>query len=44
MAEVIRRLETTKLEPYEFNYVSDLYQYEIMTASMMILKRLLVGR
>ncbi|MDZ7878392.1 MAG: hypothetical protein U5L45_12010 [Saprospiraceae bacterium] len=30
MAEVIRRLETTKLEPYEFNYVSDLYQYEIM--------------
>jgi hypothetical protein len=30
MAEVIRRLETTKLEPYEFKYVSDIYQYENM--------------
>jgi ATPase subunit of ABC transporter with duplicated ATPase domains len=30
MAEVLRRLEKTKLEPYEFKYVSDLYQYEIM--------------
>jgi hypothetical protein len=30
MAEVIRRLETTQLEPYEFKYVSDIYQYENM--------------
>ncbi|MDZ7879623.1 MAG: hypothetical protein U5L45_18240 [Saprospiraceae bacterium] len=30
MAEVIRRLEKTKLEPYEYKYVSDLYQYENM--------------
>jgi hypothetical protein len=30
MAEVLRRLETTKLEPYEFKYVSDIYQYENM--------------
>jgi hypothetical protein len=28
MAEVIRRLEKKKLEPVEFKYVSDLYQYE----------------
>jgi hypothetical protein len=30
MAEVIRRLEKKKLEPVEFKYVSDLYQYENM--------------
>ncbi len=32
MAEVIRRLEKSKLAPKEFEYVSDLYQYEGLLA------------